>query len=131
MQTSACSELCNITRLLLLVNREYDRYIGSIICNKALHWMRNSLNVMRVMVKRQVTPRSLKVLQLSWVGLGLCCLMTPGLSKDIRCHVLRPYFSKLANHQNRHQATHKWPASLVIAYGHFNFPQGFVWVCMD
>ena len=22
-----------------------------------------------------------------WVGLGLCCLMTPGLSKDIRCYV--------------------------------------------
>ena len=21
------------------------------------------------------------------LGLGLCCLMTPGLSKDIRCHV--------------------------------------------
>ena len=21
------------------------------------------------------------------VGLGLCCLMTPGLSKDIQCHV--------------------------------------------
>ena len=26
-----------------------------------------------------------------WVGLVLCCLMTPGLSKDIRCHVW-PYF---------------------------------------
>ena len=24
---------------------------------------------------------------LGWVGLGLCCLMTPGLSKDIWCHV--------------------------------------------
>ena len=24
---------------------------------------------------------------LQWVGLVLCCLMTPGLSKDIRCHV--------------------------------------------
>ena len=26
----------------------------------------------------------------NWFGLvwfGLCCLMTPGLSKDIRCHV--------------------------------------------
>ena len=37
---------------------------------------------------------------------GLCCLMTPGLSKDIQCHVW-PYFSKLANHQIRHQVTHK------------------------
>ena len=27
---------------------------------------------------------------LKWIGLvwfGLCCLMTPGLSKDIRCHL--------------------------------------------
>ena len=39
-----------------------------------------------------------------WVS--LCCLLTPGLSKDIRCHE-RPYFSKIANHQLRHQATHK------------------------
>ena len=38
-----------------------------------------------------------------WFGL---CLMTPGLSKDIRCHEW-PYFSKLTNHQIRHQATHK------------------------
>ena len=37
---------------------------------------------------------------------GLCCLMTPGLSMDIQCHVW-PYFSKLANHQIKHQATHK------------------------
>ena len=25
----------------------------------------------------------------------------------------------------------KWAVSLVIAYGHFNLPQGFVWVCMS
>ena len=24
----------------------------------------------------------------------------------------------------------KWAVSLVIAYGHFNLPWGFVWVCM-
>ena len=24
----------------------------------------------------------------------------------------------------------KWAVSLVIAYGHFDFPQGFVWVRM-
>ena len=36
----------------------------------------------------------------------LCCLMTPGLSKDIQCHVW-PYFSKLANHQIKHQVTQK------------------------
>ena len=37
------------------------------------------------------------------MGLGLGCLLTPGLSKDIRCHA----FSKLANHQIRHQDSHK------------------------
>ena len=40
------------------------------------------------------------------MGLCLCCLMTSGLSKDIQCHVI-VYFSKLANHQIRHQVTHK------------------------
>ena len=25
----------------------------------------------------------------------------------------------------------KWAVSLMIAYGHFNFPQGFVWVYMS
>ena len=24
-----------------------------------------------------------------------------------------------------------WAVSLVIAYGHFNLPQGIVWVCMS
>ena len=24
----------------------------------------------------------------------------------------------------------KWAVSMVIAYGYFNLPQGFVWVCM-
>ena len=37
--------------------------------------------------------------------LGLWCLMTPGLSKDI-CVKYEHNFSKLANHQTRHQATH-------------------------
>ena len=36
-------------------------------------------------------------------------------------------FSRLANHEIRHQAT-KWAVSLVIAYGHL--PQGFVWICI-
>ena len=51
--------------------------------------------------------------------------MAPGLSKDIQCHVWQ-YFSKLANHQIRHQATHK-DCQPMIAYGHFNLPGGFVW----
>ena len=40
------------------------------------------------------------------VGLGLGCLMTPGLSKDIPHHVW-PYLFKLVNHKIRHQVTHK------------------------
>ena len=39
------------------------------------------------------------------LGLGLLCLMIPVLSKYIWCHVW-PYFSKLAHHHIRHQATH-------------------------
>ena len=38
-------------------------------------------------------------------------------------------FSELANHQITHNII-KWVVSLVIAYGHFNLPQGFVWVYM-
>ena len=38
---------------------------------------------------------------------------------------------KLAHHQMRHQATHKVGYQLHdCIYGHFNLPQGFVWVCM-
>ena len=39
--------------------------------------------------------------------------------------------SELANHQIRHQATHKVVLRLVTAYGHFNLPWGIVWVCMS
>ena len=39
----------------------------------------------------------------SHLSLGLCGLMTPGLSKDIQCH-LWLCFSKLANHQIRWSA---------------------------
>ena len=40
-------------------------------------------------------------LQLMILSVGLCCLMTPGLSKDIQCHVW-PYM--LANQMIRHQS---------------------------
>ena len=61
---------------------------------------------------------------------GLCCLMTPGLSKDIRCHV-RPwhtFFSKIANHQIRHQATDKVGCRPGDCIWSLNVPPGFVWV---
>ena len=31
--------------------------------------------------------KGLQKLRFGLVSFGLCCLMTPGLSKDIRCHV--------------------------------------------
>ena len=64
-------------------------------------------------------------------GLVLCCLMTPGLSKDI-CVMYYHTFYKLANQQIRHQATHKvgcQPGD--FAYGHFNLLWGLcgpIWV---
>ena len=51
----------------------------------------------------------------------LCCLMTLGTSMDI-------LFSMLENHQKDTRPQLKWTVSLVIADGHFNLPQGFVWV---
>ena len=65
-----------------------------------------------------------------WQGLGLWCLMTPGLSTDIRCLVW-PYILLNLQVTRSDISQHiKWAVSLLIAYGHFNLPQGFVWVCM-
>ena len=64
--------------------------------------------------------------------LGLCCLMTPGLSKDIRCHVW-PCFFYTCKSPDQTSGHTSWAVSLVIAHGHFILPQGlrFVWVCMS
>ena len=73
----------------------------------------------------------LKRVVLLGVWFGLCCLMTPGLSKDIQCHVWPYFLEARANQQIRHQATHKvgcQPGD--FAYCHFNLPPGFVWVYM-
>ena len=61
---------------------------------------------------------------------SLCCLMTPGLRKDIRCHVSPHVFLNLKSPDQTLGHIIKLAVSLVIAYGHFNHPQGFVWVCM-
>ena len=63
------------------------------------------------------------------LGLGLCCLVTPSLSKDIRCHVYHT-FLKLQITRSDIRPHMKWAVSLVIACDRFNLPQGFVWVCM-
>ena len=54
-----------------------------------------------------------------WEGLVWCCLMTPGLSKDIQHHVC---FSRLVNLQIRQQSAW-WLLKRVT----FILPQGFVW----
>ena len=54
---------------------------------------------------------------------GLCCFMTPSLSKDIQCHVWS-YFSKLANNQIRHQATHRVDCQPGDSYGHTKSSSG-------
>ena len=59
--------------------------------------------------------------------LSICCVMTPGLGKDIRCHVW-PY-SFLCLHITRSDIRlHlKWAVSLVMAHGHWIF---HTWVCV-
>ena len=63
-----------------------------------------------------------------WFWFGL--FMTPGLSKDILCHVLTILFLNVQITGSDIRPHIKWVVSLVIAYGHFNLPQGFVWACM-
>ena len=60
------------------------------------------------------------------VWFGLCCLMTPGLSKDIRCHVW-PYFFKTCKCQIRHQATHKMGCQPGVCIWSLQYSSG-VWV---
>ena len=55
----------------------------------------------------------------------MCCLIIPGLSKDIPCHVW-PYSSLLAGHQIRLTLQIKITVNLIIAYSHFNVPHGFI-----
>ena len=61
---------------------------------------------------------------------GLCCLMTPGLSKDIQCHVSPYVFLILQITRSDIRLHIPWTVSLVIAYCPFNPPQWFVWVRM-
>ena len=50
--------------------------------------------------------------------------MTPGLIKAIRC--LDHTFLNLQTTRSDIMPHIKWAVSLVIAYGHFDVPQGFV-----
>ena len=63
--------------------------------------------------------------------MGGCCLMTPGLRKDIRCHCMTIlFFLNLEITRSDIRPHIKWAVSLVITYGHFNLPQGFVWALL-
>ena len=58
--------------------------------------------------------------------------MTHGLSKDIRCHVWPNLFLNLQIIRSDIRPHIKWVVSLVIAYGHFNLPQGLAqYECMS
>ena len=65
-------------------------------------------------------------------GYGFCCLMTPGLSKDIRCHVWPYFLWASANQQIRHEATHKvgsQPGDLHMIISIFlRALCGYIWV---
>ena len=72
-----------------------------------------------------------------WANLG--CLMTPGLSKDIlppppppppHTHTHSILFLNLQITRSDIRPHTKRTVFLVIAYGHFNLPHGFMWVCM-
>ena len=74
------------------------------IMSKMLH--RGKSHLTRVF---PITKYSLNIHEQVWVWV-LHCLMTTGLSKDIRCHAwlikLSILFSVLTNHQIRHHAAH-------------------------
>ena len=60
----------------------------------------------------------------------LCCLMTLGLNMDIQCYVWTILFPILANHQIRHQASHREGCQPGNCRWSLYLPRGFVWVCM-
>ena len=64
------------------------------------------------------------------VWFGLCCLKTPGLSKEIRCHCMTILFRNLQLTRSGIRPHIKWTVSLVIAYGHVWVAYGHVWACM-
>ena len=90
--------------------------------NSSLAWSVHEL--------REQTTQLIIVLHLNLFGLGLCSLMTPRLSKDIQCHVWPYIFLNLQITRSDIRPHIKSAVSLVIVCGHFNLPQGFVWVCM-
>ena len=48
--------------------------------------------------------------------IGLCCLMTPGLSKDIQCHVWSYFYKQVQISRSDIRPHIKWAVSLVILH---------------
>ena len=59
--------------------------------------------------------KRMKIFFWGLVWFGVYCLMTPGLSKDIQCHVW-PYFFLTYKCQIKHQATHKMGCQPVFFF---------------
>ena len=66
-----------------------------------------------------------------WIGFVLFNDTSPGLSKDIWVSCMIILFLNLRITRSDIRPHIKWEVSLVIAYGHFNLPQGFAWVCSE
>ena len=62
--------------------------------------------------------------------LCLCCLMTPGLRKDIWCHVWPYYYLYLQITKSDMRPQVKWAVSLVIAHDDVNLSLEFKLVCL-
>ena len=66
---------------------------------------------------------------IQYTCLVLCCLMTPDLrGHSVSCMTI--LFLNLQITRSDIRPHIKWAVSLVLAYGHFNIPLGFMWVCM-
>ena len=63
------------------------------------------------------------------LNLGLCSLMTPALIKAIRCH--DHTFLNFQITRSDIRSYIKRAVSLVIVYGPFNLPWGFMWAYMS
>ena len=92
------------------------------------------LKLVPALFQLRMTDISWKLLQsisCGWSGLVCVYLMTPGLNKDIQCHVW-PYFfiSLQITRSDIRQHTKRAVSLVIFAYGNFNLPQGFVWICM-
>ena len=79
---------------------------------KVVHFIALGKSVTTITVMNHSSDWRLQLMKYLSVGLGLCCLMTLGLSKNIRCHV-RSYLQIIRSHIRPHI---KWDVILVMKY---------------